>query len=127
MLTERRTHTTIPAADMQRARRWYADKLGFEPIRDLPSGLMYETAMGTRFVVYPSPNAGQAPQTCMGFATDDIAADVSELKERGVVFEEYDFPTLKTVDSIATNGPVRSAWFRDSEGNILGIVQLPPE
>jgi hypothetical protein len=61
----------------------------------------------------------------MGFATPDVEAEVRELKARGVVFEEYDHPALKTVDSIATVGPTRSAWFRDSEGNILGIVQLP--
>jgi len=50
----------------------------------------------------------------------------AELKAKGVVFEEYDYPNLKTVDSIATRGEVRSAWFRDSEGNILAVVQFPP-
>ena len=127
MLTERRVHTTLPASDMARARAWYAEKLGFEPMLDLPSGMMYEAAEGTRFVLFPSPNAGQAPQTCMGFATSDIEGDVRDLKAKGVTFEEYDTPNFKTVDSIATAGPTRSAWFRDSEGNILGIVQLPEE
>jgi catechol 2,3-dioxygenase-like lactoylglutathione lyase family enzyme len=127
VLTERRVHSTIPASDMARARAWYEEKLGFTPIFELPSGMMYEAAEGTRFVVYPSPNAGQAPQTCMGFTTADIGPEVSELKARGVTFEEYDYPNFKTVDSIMTSGPVRSAWFRDSEGNILGIVQLPGE
>jgi catechol 2,3-dioxygenase-like lactoylglutathione lyase family enzyme len=127
VLTERRVHTTLPASDMARARAWYAEKLGFEPMLDLPSGMMYEAAEGTRFVLFPSPNAGQAPQTCMGFATSDIEGDVRDLKAKGVTFEEYDTPNFKTVDSIATAGPTRSAWFRDSEGNILGIVQLPEE
>lgn len=127
MLTDRRIHSTIPAADLGRARRWYEERLGFVPIRELPGGLMYEAAEGTRFVLYPTPNAGQSPNTLMGFATSDIEAEVRELKARGVVFEDYDFPTLKTVDSIATTGPTRAAWFRDSEGNIIGIVQLPPE
>lgn len=126
MLTDRRIHSTIPAADLGRARRWYEERLGFVPIRELPGGLMYEAAEGTRFVIYPTPNAGQSPNTLMGFATSDIEAEVRELKARGVVFEDYDFPTLKTVDSIATTGPTRAAWFRDSEGNIIGIVQLPP-
>lgn len=126
MLTDRRVHSTIPAADLGRARRWYEERLGFVPIRELPGGLMYEAAEGTRFVIYPTPNAGQSPNTLMGFATSDIEAEVRELKARGVVFEDYDFPTLKTVDSIATTGPTRGAWFRDSEGNIIGIVQLPP-
>ena len=127
MLTELRVHSTIPASDMARARAWYAEKLGFEPILDLPSGMMYEAAEGTRFVVFPSPNAGQAPQTCMGFATSDIEREVRDLKAHGVTFEEYDLPNFKTVDSIMSTGLTRSAWFRDSEGNILGIVQLPEE
>jgi len=127
VLTERRVHTTLPASDMARARAWYAENLGFEPMLDLPSGMMYEAAEGTRFVLFPSPNAGQAPQTCMGFATSDIEGDVRDLKAKGVTFEEYDTPNFKTGDSIATAGPTRSAWFRDSEGNILGIVQLPEE
>ncbi|MEO8250948.1 MAG: VOC family protein [Chloroflexota bacterium] len=127
MLTQRRIHATIPAADLGRARQWYEAMLGFKPIRELPGGLMYDAAEGTRFIIYPTPNAGQSPNTLMGFATPDIEAEVRELKGRGVVFEDYDFPNLKTVDSIATTGPTRAAWFRDSEGNIIGIVQLPPE
>lgn len=127
MLTDRRIHATIPAADLGRARRWYEERLGFLPIRELPGGLMYDAAEGTRFIIYPTPTAGQSPNTLMGFATPDIDAEVSELKAAGVVFEDYDFPNLKTVDSIATTGPSRAAWFRDSEGNIIGIVQLPNE
>ena len=125
MLTECRVHATIPASDLGRARKWYSDKLGFEPVRELPGGLMYDAAEGTRFIIYPTPNAGQSPNTLMGFSTSDIESEVRDLKARGVVFEDYDFPTLKTIDSIATVGPTRSAWFRDSEGNIVGVVQLP--
>jgi catechol 2,3-dioxygenase-like lactoylglutathione lyase family enzyme len=125
MLNDRRTHTTIPAADIDRAVRWYEEKLGWKPTRRSSGGVSYGTADDTRFVIYPSPNAGKAPQTVMGFRTADIEADVRGLKQRGVIFEEYDFPGLKTIDSIATTADVRAAWFRDSEGNILGIVQLP--
>ena len=125
MLTERRVHTTIPVADMQRAMRWYEERLGFKPISQAPGGTIYRAADNTQFTLYPSPNAGQAPQTVMGFATPDVTAEVRDLKARGVVFEEYDYPNLKTIDSIATMGAVKSAWFKDSEGNILGVVQLP--
>ena len=125
MLTERRVHTTIPAADMARAMRWYEEKLGFKPISQAAGGTIYRAADNTQFVLYPSPNAGQAPQTVMGFTTPDIATEVRDLKARGVIFEDYDYPTLKTVNSIATMGPVKSAWFKDSEGNILGVAQLP--
>jgi catechol 2,3-dioxygenase-like lactoylglutathione lyase family enzyme len=125
MLTERPVHTTIPAADMDRAIRWYDEKLGFKPTERTAGGAMYHAAEATRFIIYPTPNAGKAPQTVMGFMTPDIEAEVRGLKARGVVFEEYDFPGLKTVNSIANTGPARAAWFRDSEGNILGVVQLP--
>jgi catechol 2,3-dioxygenase-like lactoylglutathione lyase family enzyme len=124
MMNERRVHTTLPAADLPRARRWYQEKLGFSPKSEMPGALMYEAGDGTAFVLYPSPNAGKAPQTCMGFTTRDVEADVRDLKAKGVVFEEYDFPGLKTVNSVAARDGVKSAWFRDSEGNILGIVQF---
>jgi catechol 2,3-dioxygenase-like lactoylglutathione lyase family enzyme len=126
MITERPVHTTIPAADLDRAKAWYAEKLGLGPVREIPTGVFYEAGPGTRVVMYPTPNAGQSPNTLMGFSTDDIEGDVAALKRSGVVFEEYDFPTLKTVDEIATRGDVRSAWFKDSEGNILALVQFPP-
>lgn len=79
MLTQCRVHSTIPAAGMDRARRWYADRLGFEPVRELPGGLMYDDAAdGTRFIIFPSPDAGKSPNTIMGFATADLDTEVSE-------------------------------------------------
>ena len=125
MLTECSVHTTIPAADLDRAIAWYEQKLGFKPAQRMPTGAMFEAADGTYFVLYPQPLAGQAPQTVMGFSTADIEREVRDLKARGVVFEDYDLPTLKTVNSIAEMGPVRGAWFKDSEGNILAVVQFP--
>ena len=124
MLTGRRVFATIPAADLGRARMWYSQKLGFEPVRELPGGLTYNAAEGTRFIIYPTPDAGKSPNTLMAFATDDIEDEVRDLKARGVVFEEYDYPTLKTVDSNATVGATRSG-FRDSEGNIIAVDQFP--
>ena len=61
----------------------------------------------------------------MGWTVDDIEAEVSELKTRGVAFETYDFPGFDPTTSIATTGALKSAWFQDSEGNLLGLVQLP--
>jgi catechol 2,3-dioxygenase-like lactoylglutathione lyase family enzyme len=126
MLSQRPVHTTIPASDIERAKRFYGETLGF-PIRlEGPGGVMFEGAEGTRFVVYPSPNAGASPNTLMGFDVDDIESEVRELTARGVVFEQYDFPGMKTDElGIATAGPTRSAWFKDTEGNILGVVELP--
>jgi catechol 2,3-dioxygenase-like lactoylglutathione lyase family enzyme len=127
MLTERRVHPTIPVADRERARAWYEERLGFRPVWERPQGIMYEAAGGSRFVLFPSANAGTSPGTLMSFEVPDIEAEVAELKARGVVFEEYDYPNLRTVDSVATMGEVRAAWFKDSEGNVIGVVQFPPD
>ncbi|HXA42916.1 MAG TPA: VOC family protein [Candidatus Solibacter sp.] len=126
MIQDLKTHTTLPAADMERARKWYEEKLGLTPMSVSPTGVFYEVAGGTRFILYPTPNPSRGGHTQIGFATDDIVAEVAALKARGVVFEEYDFPGLKTENSIAQTGDARAAWFKDSEDNTIGIVQLPP-
>jgi catechol 2,3-dioxygenase-like lactoylglutathione lyase family enzyme len=126
MIKELKAHTTLPVLDMERARRWYEEKLGLTPSTESPGGSFYELAGGTRFALYPTQNESRGGHTQMGLASEDITADVAQLKGRGVVFEEYDFPGLKTEGSIATTGDVRAAWFKDSEGNMIGIVQLPP-
>jgi hypothetical protein len=82
---------------------------------------MYDAGSGTSFLIYPTPNAGKAPNTLMAFSSKDVRADVIALRALGVVFEEYDFPGLKTVQGVAKLGDIEAAWFKDSEGNILGI------
>jgi len=126
MLKSRKTHTTLPAADLERAKKWYEAKLGLTPASELTGGLFYVMAGGTRFILYPTPNPSRGGHTQIGFATDDIEAEVAELKERGVVSEEYDFPGLKTENSVAQTGEAKAAWFKDSEDNTIGIVQLTP-
>jgi hypothetical protein len=86
---------------------------------------MYFVGDGTAFLLYPTEFAGKAPNTLMGFESDDVEGEVAALKKAGVVFEEYDMPGLKTVNSIATMGGLKGAWFRDSEGNILSIGSRP--
>jgi catechol 2,3-dioxygenase-like lactoylglutathione lyase family enzyme len=131
MLRHGRVATRIPAQDLDRARRFYADKLGLEPSEERPGGLLYRCASGV-FALFASEGASPGTFTQMGWEVDDIEAVVAELKGRGVVFEEVDVPGLKTVDGIADiagNYPSkggkgeRGAWFRDSEGNMLGIGQ----
>jgi catechol 2,3-dioxygenase-like lactoylglutathione lyase family enzyme len=123
--------TRLPATDLRRARAFYAQKLGLEPAEERPGGLLYRCAHGA-FALFESPGAASGSHTQMGFEVDDIEATVAELRRRGVVFEEYDLPGLTTVDGIAevagnypSKGGVgeRAAWFRDSEGNLLGIGQ----
>jgi catechol 2,3-dioxygenase-like lactoylglutathione lyase family enzyme len=125
MLGSHRVFATIPATDMARAKRWYADKLGLKPVRELPTGAMYTLGGGTGFLLYPTQFAGKAPNTLMGIESSDVKGDVAALKKKGVVFEEYDTPDLKTVNAIATFGDLQGAWFRDSEGNILSIASPP--
>jgi catechol 2,3-dioxygenase-like lactoylglutathione lyase family enzyme len=124
-LSDHHAYATIPASDLIRAKGWYRDKLGLSPTSEDPLGLFYRLGDGTAFMLYPTPNAGQAPNTLMAFSSDDVMGDVRELRSKGVVFEEYDMPGLKTVDGIAEMGPYHAAWFKDSEGNILGIGDEP--
>jgi catechol 2,3-dioxygenase-like lactoylglutathione lyase family enzyme len=118
-------HPTIPANDIDRAQRFYEGTLGLPPGRRTPGGFVYGCPDGTWFLLYATAAAGTAEHTVMAWTTPDIEKEVADLKERGVVFEEYDTPAIETVNSIARFGPIRSAWFKDSEGNILGLVQYP--
>jgi catechol 2,3-dioxygenase-like lactoylglutathione lyase family enzyme len=127
MLADRLIHTPLPATDLERARRFYAEKLGLTPQIELPDrrdGLFYRCGRGTRFLLFPSPNASDGSHTQMTWNTNNIEADVVALKARGVIFEEYDMPGLKTVNSVATIGQSKGAWFKDSEGNLLALGQF---
>ncbi|MDX1994058.1 MAG: VOC family protein [bacterium] len=122
MLANCNVQATLPAADLERARRFYADKLGLNPVEQTDAGLTYHTGQ-TTFVVYPSSFAGTAQHTLVSWATDNIESLVVELQANGVVFEAYDLPGMKTVNGIADVQGARVAWFRDSEGNILALTQ----
>jgi len=131
MLENSDVATRLPAKDLERARAFYAEKLGLEPAEERPGGLRYRCG-STYFVVFASAGAASGTHTQMGWEVDDIEATVAALRERGVVFEEYDLPGLRTVNGIAdvegnypSKGGVgeRGAWFRDSEGNLIGIGQ----
>jgi catechol 2,3-dioxygenase-like lactoylglutathione lyase family enzyme len=125
MLANRRAFATIPATDMERAKRWYEDKLGLKPASENMVGAIYELGGGSGFLLYPTEHAGKAPNTLMGFESTDMEGDVAALKAKGVVFEEIDEGDLKTVNSIATIGSLKGAWFRDSENNILSLGTDP--
>jgi catechol 2,3-dioxygenase-like lactoylglutathione lyase family enzyme len=114
---------TLPAADIDRAKAWYRDKLELEPVEEHEGAVVYRAGPST-FQLYPTQLAGTAQNTLGVWYADDIDAVVADLRSRGVEFEEYDFPGLKTEDGIADLGFERSAWFKDSEGNTLGVAQL---
>ncbi|MFC5954736.1 VOC family protein [Streptomyces pratens] len=129
LLARGRVATRLPAQDLERARRFYSEKLGLEPVDERPGGLLYRCG-GTEFAVFRSAGASPGTFTQMGWQVDDVEAVVAELRRRGVVFEVVDLPGFRTEDGIAEiegNYPSkgargeRAAWFRDSEGNMLGI------
>ena len=122
--------TRIPVQDLERARRFYEEKLGLTPAEARPGGLRYRCGHGW-FALFVSTGKASGDHTQMGLEVADLEATVAELRGRGVVFEEYDLPNMKTVNGIvevAGNYPSkgtaeRGAWFRDSEGNLLAIGQ----
>ena len=123
MLKDSAIMAVLPAKDINRAKDFYRDKLGLEPSETVEDNLVYRCGNGTSFLVYQTENAGTAKNTQMGWETDNLERDMEELRGRGVVFEEYDFPGLKTENGVATDSFGKGAWFLDSEGNILNIAQ----
>ncbi|MGW2747676.1 VOC family protein [Streptomyces sp. NPDC001450] len=131
LLAQGRVATRLPAQDLDRARRFYSEVLGLEPVDERPGGLLYRCG-GTDFVVFRSSGCSPGTFTQMAWEVEDIEAVVAELRRRGAVFEEVDQPGFHTRDGIAEidgNYPSkgargeRGAWFRDSEGNLMGIGQ----
>jgi catechol 2,3-dioxygenase-like lactoylglutathione lyase family enzyme len=133
MLHQSHVATRLPAQDLDRARRFYAEKLGLEPVEERPGGLLYRCGTGF-FALFQSAGTAAGTHTQMGWEVTDIGATVAALRSRGVVFEEYDLPGLTTRDGITRiqgNYPSKgtgehAAWFKDSEGNLLGIGQPIP-
>ncbi|MEV6646656.1 VOC family protein [Amycolatopsis sp. NPDC051371] len=127
MLTNLRFESRLPTQDLDRARRWYSEKLGLEPSEEREGGLRYEGESGV-FCLYASAGASDGSFTQAGFYVDDLEATVAGLKERGVVFEEYgDGGIVEIQGNYPSKGSgERAAWFRDSEGNLIGLAQIVP-
>ncbi|MBW8872635.1 MAG: VOC family protein [Leifsonia sp.] len=117
------TYSVLPASDLERATTWYRDKLELEPERTEGQGVLYGTGSAAKVYLYETGNAGTAQNTAMCWLVPDIEAALAHLRDRGVVFEDYDFPGLKTENGIAEDEMGRSAWFKDSEGNYLCLTQ----
>lgn len=124
MLKDSAILAVLPAKDINRAKDFYRDKLGMEPSGSMEEdSLLYTCGKGTGFLVYQTDNAGSAKNTQMGWEVDNLAHEMEELRGRGVVFEDYDQPGLKTENGVVETSWGRGAWFLDSEGNILSITQ----
>jgi predicted enzyme related to lactoylglutathione lyase len=123
MLQKSPMYAYIPAKDISRARQFYEQKIGLQAKQEIAGGVVYEFAKGTACFLYPTTNAGTSKASQAFWQVEDIEREVADLKRRGVQFEEYDVPGMKGENSIYTGGGARAAWFKDSEGNILALIQ----
>ena len=120
----------LPAQDLDRARRWYAEKLGLEPVEERPGGLLYVLG-GAEFALFHSSGQADGSFTQFAFSVPDLESTVAELRQRGVVFEDYGLPGQDPDSGIVPiegNYPSkgtgeRAVWFRDSEGNMFGLSE----
>lgn len=123
MLTQNLLRFTIPVNDTARAQQFYEEKLGFPPARHAMGGMAYQSADGY-FVLVETGTGGSAQYSIMTWLVDDIVSMMAALRAKGIVFEEYDFPGMKTVNGLAILGADKLAYFKDSEGNLLALAQL---
>lgn len=125
MLSNAAISPTLPATDIERAKKFYSEKLGLKEAKvQEPGGVTFDCGRGTQLYIYQRGPV-KVEHTLANFMVEDLTAEMVELRGRGVVFEEYDFPGLKTVNGIADMDGFKAAWFKDSEGNILGVGQMP--
>jgi catechol 2,3-dioxygenase-like lactoylglutathione lyase family enzyme len=118
------SYAKLPARDVERARAFYADKLNLSPFGEDSGHLFYELG-GSHFMVYPSGGAASGTHDQLGFSVEDVEATVARLRSNGVIFEEYEPPPgASATDGIMDFGGVKAAWFKDSEGNLLSVVEF---
>ena len=126
MLTATRTTTMLPVEDPERAGRFYADMLGLKPVTTGPDGTrIFALGQGDALGLMPAEKGAQTGHTVLSFEVPDLEGEIHELEGRGVRFDDYDLPDFKTTNHIAVMGTERAAWFRDTEGNILCLHELP--
>lgn len=121
LLSDSSVTTMLPVKDMDRARTFYEGCLGLKPGGLRPDGKFVYVVGGSMLSLFPKPEGTKADHTAISFQVEDIAASIKMLKQAGVVFEDYDFPELKTVDHVCVLGSEKAAWFKDTEGNYLCI------
>ena len=122
MLSAAPIRAYIPASNVARARKFYEQTIGLTPKQEYSGGVIYECG-GAEVFLYPTSNAGTSKASQAYWQVADVEAEVAELKARGVKFEEYDMPGVAMKNSIATAGGAKTAWFKDTEGNILAVSQ----
>jgi catechol 2,3-dioxygenase-like lactoylglutathione lyase family enzyme len=124
MIGEFPIHAMLAASDLERAKEWYRDKLDLKPKDEHAGGAWYQCGDGSWFFLYATGSAGTAKNTVAGWTVENIESVMEQLRGRGVTFEEYDMPGMKTENGLLTSGPYKAAWFKDSEGNTLEISEV---
>lgn len=124
MLSDCRAHAVLPVRDPLAARPFYERVLGFEPISVEEIGVMYRAGDGSVFAIVRSGGARSGTHTQLVFTVPDLRAEMAGLRARGIAFEEYDLPGIRTLDGVADLGGYPAAWFKDPEGNIIGLIEL---
>ena len=122
MLTTAPIRAYLPASNLPRARKFYEQLIGLQPKEEYAGGVIYECG-GAEVFLYPTPNTGTSKASQAYWSVTDVEAEVTDLKSRGVKFEDYNMPGIKMTNSIATGGGAKTAWFKDTEGNILAVSQ----
>ena len=124
MLQNHPMYAYIPVQDLPRARAFYEQKVGLRPKQEIAGGVVYESASGTACFLYATDNAGTSKASQAFWQVDDVDREIEELKSRGVEFEEYpDIPGERSASGAVTAGGAKAAWFKDSEGNTMAIIQ----
>lgn len=125
-LTDCRVEALLAVSDLDEAKRFYEHQLGLVPGEEEDAGVRYPCAQGTGIFVYRSAeNAGRSPATLAGWFVDDLDQTMNELASRGVVFEQYDQPGLKTDEhGVFDAGRFRAAWIKDPDGNTIALTEV---
>jgi catechol 2,3-dioxygenase-like lactoylglutathione lyase family enzyme len=124
MLNNNRISAVLVSTDLEASQQFYEDKIGMTLSPEtIPNHLLFDAGQGTTLLIYGRPNPNLADHTQVRFWSTDIENDVKELADRGVEFDDYDTPTFKTVNHIATTPIGRSAWFKDPDGNTIAVFQ----
>jgi catechol 2,3-dioxygenase-like lactoylglutathione lyase family enzyme len=126
MLKINRSAAAIPAQDIKRARSFYEQKLGLKPAEEQPDGGVFYEAGETMFFVFPSAGKASGDHTQLGLEVDDVESAANEVRTKGVKLEEYDYPEFKTKNGIADMGDGKGFWFKDTEGNLIAVMERVP-
>jgi catechol-2,3-dioxygenase len=126
-LSDYRVEALLAVSDLERARRFYEQQLGLVPGEEEEQGVRYPCAQATGIFVYLSPeNAGRSPATIAGWFVDDLDQTMDDLAARGIVFEHYDMPGIKTDErGVFDAGRFRAAWIKDPDGNTMALTEAP--